>query len=67
MKRARKIARVVREHDFRGGVRGKYAALYREGTNIIRLSPDVSEAFPDEASVNGALRSLIKIAQHLPA
>lgn len=47
----------------KGGVRGKYAARYREGTNLVRLAPDVARAFPDEESVNEALRLLIKVAK----
>ena len=43
----------------KGGVRGKYAARYRAGTNLVLLSPDVAEYFPDEQSVNTALRRLI--------
>jgi hypothetical protein len=47
----------------KGGVRGKYAARYRAGTNLILLSPDVAEYFPDEKSVNTALRTLIQVAK----
>ena len=32
----------------KGGVRGKYAKEYREGTNLVLLEPDVAKAFPDE-------------------
>jgi hypothetical protein len=35
-----------REYDLsklKGGVRGKYAARYRSGTNLVLLSPDVAE------------------------
>ena len=53
----------VRPHyDFRGGVRGKYAVRYREGTNVVLLEPDVAARFPDAASVNRALRALAEIA-----
>jgi hypothetical protein len=55
-----------REYDFsklKGGVRGKYAARYRAGTNLVLLSPDVAEHFPDEQSVNTALRALIHAAK----
>jgi hypothetical protein len=51
-----------REYDLsklKGGVRGKYVARYRAGTNLVLLSPDVAEYFPDEQSVNTALRTLI--------
>jgi len=46
----------------KGGVRGKYASKYKEGTNLILLAPDVAEVFKDNESVNEALRILIKIA-----
>lgn len=46
-----------------GGVRGKYIERYRAGTNLVLLDPDVAQAFPTDASVNEALRLLIKIAQ----
>jgi len=55
-----------REYDLpklKGGVRGKYAARYKAGTNIVLLSPDVAEHFPDERSVNSALRKLMRIAK----
>jgi hypothetical protein len=50
------------EYDFRGGVRGKYAARYAEVTNVVVLEPDVAELFPDSRAVNEALRALIAIA-----
>lgn len=46
----------------KGGVRGKYASKYKEGTNLILLASDVAEVFKDNESVNEALRLLIKIA-----
>ena len=46
-----------------GGVRGKYFARYRAGTNLVLLSPDVAKHFPDEQSVNTALRTLIHAAK----
>jgi hypothetical protein len=36
-------------------VRGKYAARYRAGTNVVLLSPDVAKYFRDEESVNSTL------------
>ncbi|HVB88133.1 MAG TPA: hypothetical protein VNK23_15835 [Candidatus Dormibacteraeota bacterium] len=47
----------------KGGVRGKYAARYEAGTNLVLLSPDVAEHFPDDQSVNAALRRLIRTAK----
>jgi len=55
-----------REYDLaklKGGVRGKYLARYQAGTNLVLLSPDVAEYFPDEQSVNKALRTLIQMAK----
>ena len=49
-------------YDCRGGVRGKYAARYREGTNVVVLAPDVAARFPDSAAVNRALRALAEVA-----
>ncbi len=41
----------------KSGVRGKYAECYKkEGTNIVRIDPDLHELFPDSESVNRALR-----------
>ena len=57
------------EYDFSkmtGGVRGKYAQRYQEGTNVVLLAPDVAEVFPDEESVNKALRLLIEITKRQP-
>jgi hypothetical protein len=47
----------------KGGVRGKYTARYKAGTNLVLLSPDVAEHFPDDQSVNTALRKLIRVAK----
>jgi hypothetical protein len=47
----------------KGGVRGKYAKRFRKGTNLVLLSPDVARFFPDEQSVNAALKSLVNIAK----
>ncbi len=47
----------------KGGVRGKYAKRFRQGTNLVLLWPDVAGYFPDEQSVNAALRSLVGIAK----
>jgi hypothetical protein len=58
------------EYDFAqmdGGVRGKYIARYRLGTNLVLLDPDVAQAFPNDAAVNEALRLLMQIARrHQP-
>jgi len=51
------------EYDFRklrGVARGKYAGKFREGRTV-RLAKDLEEAFPDEATVDGALREYLRI------
>jgi len=51
------------EYDFSGGVRGKYAKRFAQGSNVIVLDPDVAEVFPDGEAVNEALRVLAKSAR----
>lgn len=52
-----------KREDLGKGTRGKYFEEYKKGTNLVLLSPDVAAAFPDDESVNEALRGLMKIAQ----
>jgi hypothetical protein len=44
------------EYDFSGGVRGKYAARFAEGSNVVVLAPDVAAVFRTTEAVNEALR-----------
>ena len=46
-------------YDFRGGVRGKYVARYRESTNVVLLDPDVAAVFKNAADVNRALMEAV--------
>ena len=48
------------EYDFSGGVRGKYAKRFAEGTNLVLLEPDVAAEFADARAVNRALRAYLK-------
>lgn len=57
------IRKEYKREDLGQGIRGKYFSEYKKGTNLVLLSPDVATAFPDDASVNNALRSLMKIAR----
>lgn len=54
---------MLEEYDFTKGVRGKYAAKYAEGTNVVIIDPDVAQYFSDQESVNEALRSLLPIVK----
>ena len=50
------------EYDFasmKGGVRGKYAARLRKGSNLVLLDPEVAAAFPSAEAVNEALRGVL--------
>lgn len=55
------------EYDFRGGVRGKYAARYPHGSVVVTLAPDVAAAFPSSAAANKALRQLLRDAGPTPS
>jgi hypothetical protein len=51
------------EYDFSGGVRGRYVDRLKEGSNVVLISPDLSEKFPSEEAVNEALRELLRIRE----
>ena len=54
----------MRDHyDFTGGVRGKYARRYAEGSNVVVLDPDVARLFPNREAVNETLRAVAQIVQ----
>ncbi len=51
------------EYDFsklKGGVRGKYYSKAKAGTNLVLIDPDLAKVFPNEKSVNRALRLLLE-------
>lgn len=66
-KASRKFTNDIRpEYDFasmKGGIRGKYAARYRAGTNLVLLDPKLAEAFPTDAAVNQALRAVLDMTK----
>lgn len=49
----------------RKGVMGKYYRELMAGSNVVRIAPDLNEAFPNEASVNRALHELLTLRQAL--
>ena len=64
MKKATRRDDGMRNHyDFTGGVRGKYARRYAEGTNVVMLDPDVARVFPNREAVNETLRAVAQIVQ----
>lgn len=66
MKKMRNDPDLLQEYDFSQGVRGKYAAKYAQGANVVVIDPDVAKYFPDHQAVNESLRSLIAIIQRRP-
>jgi hypothetical protein len=62
-KRTNQVAQMRTQYsfDYTKAVRGQYyTRLLREGSNVVLLERDVAKAFPDSASVNKALRSVLK-------
>lgn len=52
-----------RREDLGKGVRGKYAARYAKGTNLVLLDDKVAKAFPTAEAVNNALLGLLALTQ----
>jgi len=63
VKKSDELRPEYKREDLGPGVRGKYYESYRKGTNLVLLSPDVAKAFPDEESVNEALRLVIQLSK----
>ena len=50
--------------DFSKAERGRYAnRLKVEGSNLVLVEPELAKSFPDSASVNAALRSVVEFAK----
>lgn len=49
-----------KEYDFKKGVRGKYLKRFNEGTNLVRLDPELKKHFPSSEAVNKALKSILE-------
>jgi hypothetical protein len=50
---------------FRRGVMGKYYADVMMRSNVIRIAPDLCDAFPNEKAVNQALRMILRFKDAL--
>jgi len=42
---------------------GRYAPSRRHGTNVVLLAPELVEFFPDDKTVNEALRLVLQLAK----
>ena len=51
------------EYDCSQGVRGKHHRAYQAGINVVFLEPDIAAVFQDSASVNQALRLLMRLSK----
>ena len=52
------------DFDFAKAERGRYAnRLKAEGSNLVLVEPELAKSFPDSASVNAALRSVVEFAK----
>ena len=51
------------EYDFSKGVRGKHAARYASGTNVVVLEADVASQFPTADDVNETLRAVARLIE----
>ena len=49
----------------KGFVRGKYAARFAAGSNVVRLDPEIHAAFPTSEAVNEALAGILRVAQNV--
>jgi uncharacterized DUF497 family protein len=69
MKKARsrandELRRSYKRSDFPDGfVRGKYAARFAAGSNVVVLSPENAAVFPTSEAVNEALNGLVRVAK----
>jgi len=61
--RARSSGRMRPEYDFSKGLRGKHAARYASGTNVVVLAPDVASHFPTADEVNETLRAVARLIE----
>jgi hypothetical protein len=52
-----------RREELGSGVRGKYLAKVKRGTNLVLLDDRVAKAFPDSEAVNQALLGLLNLTE----
>jgi len=62
-RKARSSDQMRPEYDFSEGVRGKHAASYAAGSNVVVLAPDVASQFQTADDVNETLRAVAKLME----
>lgn len=55
----------VSRNAMKRGVMGKYYRSVLAASNVVRISPDLTEAFPNVASGNEALREILRFRKAL--
>lgn len=63
MKKGDEMRAEYRREDLGKGVRGKHFAEYTKGSNLVLLTPELSEIFPTSEAVNDALSTLVGVAR----
>ncbi|MCC6220705.1 MAG: hypothetical protein IT291_05635 [Deltaproteobacteria bacterium] len=48
-----------KEYDFSKGVRAKYYKRFCQGSNLVKLDPDIIKRFSSSRAINQVLRSII--------
>lgn len=56
---------ISEEYDLTGGERGRQAAAYARGTNLVLIDPDLFVEFPSREAVNEALREVLRQRRRL--
>lgn len=54
------VSKMREEYDFTDAEKGKYAARFAEGSNVVIIDPDVAAEFRTQKAVNDALRAQLK-------
>lgn len=56
---------ISEEYDLTGGERGRHAAAYARGTNLVLIDPDLFVESPSRETVNEALREVLRQRRRL--
>ena len=63
MRKIEEMRTEYRREDLGKGVRGKYFAEFKKGSNLVLLTPELAKIFPTNEAVNEALSSLVGVAR----
>ena len=61
MKKTEEMRTEYRREDLEKGVRGKYCAAFKKGSNLVLLTTELAKIFPTNEAVNSALESLVGV------